>query len=152
MLLFRPIRVDIMKKRKIKIAKNKRKNTQVKTQLTSLIVGSLATLFILGVFSSFVNTKISHIAKPTPAAKTQESAIKAIADPVLSKTPVVKKQTLPLGKGEVATYTVKDNDSLSKIGKMYCNSDRAYLDIAEKNNIYSPYTLHTGDVLTVSCQ
>lgn len=140
-----------MGREKVKITKKTKKEAKRRSQIVSLILGSMVISLALGLFSSFASTKITHLAIPTPSPKTQESAIKAIANPALSKAPEEKKQKLPLGKGETALYTVKENDSLFKIGKMYCDSNRAYLDIAEKNNIFPPYILHTGDVLTVSC-
>lgn len=47
----------------------------------------------------------------------------------------------------VATYTVKNGDCLSAIGKRLGVS---WLDIANRNGIHSPYTIFPGQVLTVA--
>ena len=46
----------------------------------------------------------------------------------------------------------KEFATLFGIGKLFCNDNAAWIDLAEKNALYPPYILHKGDNLTISCQ
>lgn len=63
--------------------------------------------------------------------------------------PVVKK--LPATSSEKIYYTVKNGDNSAKIGLKYCGDKRAWLSIVEENNLYPPYLLQPGDIITISC-
>ncbi len=100
--------------------------------------------------------------KPTtglvPAISTGPSAtVQSEKNNVLNITPTPQtdKNTviakLPFTKSEALTYTIKDNDSLAKLGITFCNDKRGYLYLEEQNNLIEPYTLHPGNTISISC-
>lgn len=87
-------------------------------------------------------------ATATPSATPTQSE-QSTSSGTTKQTAPVKK--LPLTAGEPFTYTVVQNDSLYKIGITFCNDKAAWIAIADQNNILSPYVLHQGNTLTISC-
>lgn len=79
---------------------------------------------------------------PTGSTKSTETQTK-------TQEKIVKK--LPLTAKGDRTHRVKEGETLTEIGKRYCNDDRAYLTLIEKNNLIEPYTLHVGDLITIAC-
>lgn len=110
--------------------------------------------------SALVSQEVIVTPESTP---TKTVSPKVTASPVPSFTPtptkapsanggkpVVKK--LPATSSERVYYTVKNGDSIARIGMKYCNDKRAWLSIVEENNLYPPYILQPGDIITISCR
>lgn len=128
-------------------------NSLYQTNRTGLIVGGFVVIIALILFSqSFFKgnkTKPTNTtAIPYPSISAPKDSSKTSATE--SAKPIVN--TLPFTAGDTFTYTVKERDTLFSIGKVFCNSNAAFLELAERNNIYPPYTLHRGDTLEISCQ
>ncbi len=100
-------------------------------------------------------TQSPSTTSPTPAHTTitqpQISLIpsESTKSAETSKEEVVKKLP-PTTKGK-RMHTVSEGETLSEIGKRYCDDDRAYLTLIEKNNLVEPYTLHQGEMITIAC-
>ncbi|HSX40169.1 MAG TPA: LysM peptidoglycan-binding domain-containing protein [Candidatus Saccharimonadales bacterium] len=108
----------------------------IRQNLHSLSIGLIIVGLIL-IGSSLLTYK-SLKRQPKILRKEISTAARITPTP----TPVTKE----------VIYTVKENDSIATIGKAVCNDDRAYLYIADQNNLYPPYTLQPGDKLSITCQ
>lgn len=127
-----------------------------------LIIGSIVLIAALGILSNqILKKKPSVIVSPTPTIavtpsvtttpqKTTDTAREALTNKVTTPAPKLVTK-LPLTKGETISYIVKKNDSIAKLGETFCNNKRAWITIAEDNNIYYPYTIQPGDILKISC-
>ncbi len=93
--------------------------------------------------SSVIPTKTD-----TNNGNEKPSAIIITGDKIPSQ--IVKK--LPNTKTDAFVYTVRNNDSLARIGKTFCNDRKAYLYLSESNHLTVPYALHVGQKLTIACQ
>lgn len=86
---------------------------------------------------------------PTPVSQANNQREVIIPDDIIP-SPIVKK--LPFTKGNSFKYTLKEGDSMAKIGNVFCNDPKAYLYLRELNNITEFDTLHPGDTIVVKCQ
>ena len=107
----------------------------LRSNRTSLFLGIVAITALLVSINSFF-TSVPQEPKPE-----KPKAISTIA----------KKQT-EKAKDEEILYLVKKNDSLSRIAKNFCNDKSAWQLLAEKNNLTSPYIIHEGETLIITCQ
>lgn len=109
-----------------------------------------------------ISASITETMTATPVA-TITSIISATTKPTINPTstpaqerqmngkkPVVQK--LPATSSDKIFYTVKKGDNSAKIGLKNCNDKRAWLYIVEDNNLYPPYILQPGDIITISCR
>ena len=109
-----------------------------------LVLGALVVFAILGVLilrGIANNNKQDQNTIAKPVSPSPSAAV---------PTPIVKK--LPFTKTEQFKYTVEQGDSLAKIGKIFCDDTKAYLYLAQLNNITESVTLQPGDSITVECQ
>lgn len=141
----------------------------VETYGRQLIVGTIVLVMVLAVLSTqlfkkkpslvtnstptITVTSTPTVATPSasPTLKTNQAAINALTNPVTSPTAKQLVTKLPLTAGENISYTVKVGDNIAKLGETFCNDKRAWIQIAEDNKIYSPYTIQPGDILKISC-
>ena len=115
-----------------------------------LILGAVIVFVILGSF--VLKTNNSKKINQTPMMKTTATITKIPSRAPIKEmmpSPIIKK--LPFTKSEQFQYTIKSGDSLGKIGNIFCNDSKAYLHLAQLNNISESVTLQPGDTITVDC-
>lgn len=145
---------------------------------TSLIVGSIIVLAIVlvaaGLSYKYIKHRIPTFAPtkqtsstsitPTPSVSATVSAsVSPTTNPTATQSPTpsnaqnqlangspVKK--LPFTGGTDITYTVRENDSLAAIGEKFCNDNRAWIYLEQKNDLNENSTLHPGDTVKIACQ
>ena len=161
---------------KVKQTSVQHPKTLLHANRTSLVVGGLvvtAGLIVLAVggykyfkhrmpIPATSSVSISPAVSATPSVSTsvsitqtaQHASSKATASSTknMQANNQISVKTLPFTKSSPITYTVQENDSLASIGMKFCEDPRAWLILADKNNLYEPYTIHPGDKLTVSCK
>jgi len=126
-----------------KKTKRKRIKKTSKTNLNQLLKSNRISLF-LGIVAiiAFLVTINSFFTSVPQQPRTEKPKIVSItAEKKIEKT-----------KDEEVSYQVKKNDSLAKIGKEFCGNKSAWLSLAEKNNLTSPYIIHEGENLIIACQ
>lgn len=84
----------------------------------------------------------------TPTQKQQQTQKPTVTPSVAQKAPVKKLPNTSKG----IMYTMQDGDSIARVGNTLCGDTRAYLYIAEDNNLYEPYVLQPGDTILVQCR
>lgn len=89
-------------------------------------------------------------ASVTPAASQTATATPTQTQPSQTAQAPVKK--LPFTGSTDITYTVRENDSLASIGDKFCNDNRAWIYLEEKNNMDENSSIHPGDVIKIACQ
>lgn len=142
----------------IKILKLARKNTK------QLFLGALIVATVLIGISKVVHRTATLTQDLVPAISIGPSEIPAYLSPTKTseqvtsttqtennsyKKPVIKK--LPFTASEPVSYTLKEGDSLAKLGSVFCNDKRAWMYLEQLNNLNEPYMLHPGDIITISC-
>ncbi len=128
----------------------------------SLAIGFIAVAVSLSLFFALFPKKknMPEVAQKIPPTETLKTSVSPTKTPELatssgglktvSPTSIVKK--LPFTKGDATLYTVKIGDNLATIGYNLCNKNRnAWVEIASDNNIPAPYTLHSGQTLSLTC-
>lgn len=58
---------------------------------------------------------------------------------------------LPHTSSSSVNYEVRKGDNLAKLGKLFCQDKRAWIHLAELNQISEPYILTVGDQVTINC-
>lgn len=154
--------------KKKKIAPTVRKTTKkafekpyfmglTKSQTKSLAVGIIIVGFGLFILAGYtyknrqtLTTSILPSAAMTTAAPTPNSS-----PSTQTPTPAAMAQKPPVtvlpNTSSKVTYTVRDGDSLATIGETLCKSDRAWLSIANTNQITYPYVINPGETYIITC-
>lgn len=143
------------------------------TQRKNLIIGAAVVLGLVALVIAGILVRQGKLPQPrivppatetppspTPSTSTrpegEEKAPGAVTEGQPGRpegTPAVKPpvKRLPQTAGESFGYTVRQNDSLYKLGMTFCNDKSAWVHLAEQNNLVYPYTLYASQVLTISC-
>ncbi|MBI4179973.1 tetratricopeptide repeat protein [bacterium] len=89
------------------------------------------------------------LAPPRPLAPPMSPEKGPAGLPAKPTFTVPSRPPEPAGSVPPAVYTVRKNDSLSKIAKKFLGSTDRYVEIAKLNNIRKPYTLEVGQELKI---
>lgn len=149
---------------------SKRYSRLVASNRNSLIAGTLAVVFLLGLVFAINRSKNHNAPLPPMAPKAPSVNISTTATPSASIAPTTTNATasamqagknatgsapvkkLPFTSSDRIFYTVKNGDSVARIGNRLCNDKRAWLYIEQDNNLVEPYSLQPGDTLIISCR